>query len=240
MATEEKEMSFLDHVEVLRWHLVRSSAVIIAFAAVAFFMKDFIFDVIIFAPKNPDFITYRFFCEISRMVGTDGLCIDDIPFTFQSLAMGEQFNVHIWTSITAGFILAFPFVIWEFWKFISPGLYEKERKGAKTFIVISSFLFFWDNTPIFLSPLFAILMALKDLSLEMLIGIITPGNRTVFFKGSIGNISGKSSFNFLSSSSPSIENKGKNSPSSSFPPTIISSNMLMYDFVIKLCHHDIA
>ena len=81
MATEEKEMSFLDHVEVLRWHLVRSSAVIIAFAAVAFFMKDFIFDVIIFAPKNPDFITYRFFCEISRMVGTDGLCIDDILFS---------------------------------------------------------------------------------------------------------------------------------------------------------------
>ena len=142
MAAEEKEMSFLDHVEVLRWHLVRSSAVIIALSVVAFLMKDFIFNVIIFAPKNPDFITYRFFCEVSRMFGAEGLCIDNIPFTFQSLAMGEQFNVHIWTSITAGFIVAFPFVIWEFWKFISPGLYEKERKGAKVFILISSFLFF--------------------------------------------------------------------------------------------------
>jgi sec-independent protein translocase protein TatC len=65
-----------------------------------------------------------------------------MPFTFQSLAMGEQFNVHIWTSVTVGFIIAFPFIIWEFWKFISPALYENERKNARSFIIISSFLFF--------------------------------------------------------------------------------------------------
>ncbi len=105
-------------------------------------MKDFIFNTILFAPKNADFITYRFFCKVSQFFGTDGLCIDDIPFTFQSLAMAEQFSVHIWTSFTAGFIVAFPFIVFEFWKFISPGLYEKERKGAKTFIIVSSFLFF--------------------------------------------------------------------------------------------------
>ena len=139
---EEREMSFLDHVEVLRWHLVRSSVAILIFATVAFIMKDFVFDTILFAPKDAGFITYRFFCEVSKVFGTDGLCIDDIPFTFQSLAMAEQFSVHIWTSITVGFIVAFPFVIWEFWKFISPGLYEKERKGALSFIIISSLLFF--------------------------------------------------------------------------------------------------
>jgi sec-independent protein translocase protein TatC len=142
MATEEKEMSFLDHVEVLRWHLLRSTAVIMIFSIIAFFMKHLIFDLILFAPKNADFITYRAFCKVSRFFGTEGLCITEIPFTFQSLAMAEQFSVHIWTSITVGFIIAFPFVIYEFWKFISPGLYEKERKGAKAFIVISSFLFF--------------------------------------------------------------------------------------------------
>lgn len=142
MAEVEKEMSFLDHVEVLRWHLVRSAAVVMLFGIVAFLMKNFIFNVVLFAPKSPDFITYRFFCKISRFFGTDGLCIDDLPFTFQSLAMAEQFSIHIWTSITVGFIISFPFIVWEFWKFISPGLYEKERKGAKTFIVISSFLFF--------------------------------------------------------------------------------------------------
>lgn len=139
---EKNEMSFLDHVEELRWHLVRSAAAILLFAIVAFVMKDFIFDTVIFAPKDAEFITYRFFCEVSKMFGTDGLCIDDIPFNFQSLAMAEQFSVHIWTSITVGFIIAFPFIIWEFWKFISPGLYEKERKGALYFIIISSILFF--------------------------------------------------------------------------------------------------
>jgi sec-independent protein translocase protein TatC len=142
MAKELKEMSFLDHVEELRWHLVRSSFAIIIVATIAFFFKDIIFDKFLFAPKDPNFITYRFFCKVSRFFGTDGLCIDEMPFTFQSLAMGEQFSVHIWTSITVGFIIAFPFIIWEFWKFISPGLYENERKNAKSFIFVSSFLFF--------------------------------------------------------------------------------------------------
>ncbi|MCF6181325.1 twin-arginine translocase subunit TatC [Lutibacter sp.] len=139
---DKDEMSFLDHVEELRWHLVRSTLAIFVFGIIAFLMKGFIFDNIIFAPKNPNFITYRFFCSVSKFFGADGLCITEIPFKFQSLAMGEQFSVHIWTSITVGIILAFPFIVWEFWKFISPGLYEKERKGAKTFIIISSFLFF--------------------------------------------------------------------------------------------------
>jgi sec-independent protein translocase protein TatC len=142
IAEPEKDMSFLDHVEELRWHLVRSSAAIFLFGIIAFLMKNFIFNKIIFAPKDPDFITNRTFCRVSRFFGTDGLCIDKIPFTLQSLEMGEQFSVHIWISITVGFIIAFPFIIWEFWKFISPGLYEKERKGALAFIIVSSFLFF--------------------------------------------------------------------------------------------------
>jgi len=139
---QEKEMSFLDHVEILRWHLVRSSFTIVLVSIVAFVMKDFIFNTILFAPKDANFITYRFFCNVSKIFGADGLCITDIPFTFQSLAMAEQFSVHIWTSITVGFIVAFPYIIWEVWRFISPGLYEKERKGAFVFIIISSFLFF--------------------------------------------------------------------------------------------------
>ena len=142
MAKQENEMSFLDHVEELRWHLVRSAAAILVLAAIAFFNKDLIFNKILFAPKDPNFITYRFFCKVSQFFNTDGLCIDEMPFTFQSLAMGEQFSVHIWTSITVGFIIAFPFIIYEFWKFISPGLYESERKNAKSFIIVSSFLFF--------------------------------------------------------------------------------------------------
>src|SRR5210317_756196 len=139
---EEKEMSFLDHVEILRWHLVRSTAAIIIFGFLAFLMKDFVFNTIIFAPKNPEFATYKFFCAVSQFFGTDGLCIEELPFTFQSLAMAEQFSVHIWTSVTAGFVVAFPYIVYEFWKFISPGLYPNERKGARSFIIISSILFF--------------------------------------------------------------------------------------------------
>ena len=142
MKKPEKEMSFLDHVEELRWHLVRSTIAILIVASVAFIFKGIVFDKILFAPKDAGFVTYRFFCMVSKFFGTEGLCIDDIPFTFQSLAMAEQFSVHIWTSIAVGFILSFPFIIYEFWKFISPGLYEKERKGARSFIVISSMLFF--------------------------------------------------------------------------------------------------
>ena len=139
---EEKDMSFLDHIEELRWHLVRSTAAVFIVAIAAFLMKGIIFDKVLFAPKDGDFITYRFFCAVSRFFGTEGLCIEDIPFTFQSLAMAEQFSVHIWTSITVGFILAFPYIVWEVWRFISPGLYEKERRGARSFIFVSSLLFF--------------------------------------------------------------------------------------------------
>jgi sec-independent protein translocase protein TatC len=142
MAKEQNEMSFLDHLEILRWTLVRSSGAVLVVSAFAFLMKDFIFNTIILAPKDASFTTYKFLCRISKSLGTDGLCIDDIPFVVQSRTMSGQFSAHIWTSITAGFILAFPFILWEIWKFIKPGLYPKERKNARSFIIISSFLFF--------------------------------------------------------------------------------------------------
>jgi len=142
MAKEKKEMSFLDHLEVLRWTLVRSAGAVFAVSVFAFMMRDFIFNKIILSPKDPSFATYQFLCKISKILGTDGLCIDEIPFIVQSRTMAGQFSAHIWTSITAGFILAFPFILWEVWKFIKPGLYPKERKNAKSFIIISSFLFF--------------------------------------------------------------------------------------------------
>ncbi|MBJ2174643.1 twin-arginine translocase subunit TatC [Aureibaculum sp. A20] len=139
---EEKEMSFLDHLEVLRWTLVRSTLAVLVMSSIAFLMKSFIFDVIIFLPKDPQFITYRFLCNLSEKLGTNGLCIEEIPFIVQSRTMAGQFSAHIWTSITVGFIAAFPFILWEIWKFIKPALYVKERKHARSFIIISSLLFF--------------------------------------------------------------------------------------------------
>jgi sec-independent protein translocase protein TatC len=105
-------------------------------------MKDFIFNSILLAPKDPQFFTYRFLCSVSKSFGTEGLCIDEIPFIVQSRTMAGQFSAHIWTSIAFGFVMAFPYIIWEVWKFIKPALYETEKKSAKSFIIVTSFLFF--------------------------------------------------------------------------------------------------
>lgn len=147
MAKKEKknpdEMSFLDHLEVLRWHLIRSVLAVVIIACVAFMFKSFIFDVILFGPKNMDFPTYKFFCNIATYFGiTSEFCGESLPFTIQSRLMAGQFSAHIWTSIWAGVIVGFPYILFEVWRFISPGLYENERKHSRGFILTASFLFF--------------------------------------------------------------------------------------------------
>ena len=131
--TEQKspdEMSFLDHLEELRWHLIRSTLAIVIIACLAFIFKGFIFDTILFGPKNMDFPTYKFFCNIATFFGvTSEFCSESLPFTIQSRLMAGQFSAHIWTSIWAGVIIGFPYILYELWRFISPGLYEKERKS---------------------------------------------------------------------------------------------------------------
>ena len=139
----ENEMSFLDHLEELRWHLIRSSLAIIILATLAFIAKDFIFDTLIFGPKKADFWTYELFCNISKMMGQGtSFCIQELPFRIQSRAVSGQFSAHLWTSITAGFIIAFPYILLEFWRFIRPGLHANERKNARGFIFVASILFF--------------------------------------------------------------------------------------------------
>lgn len=137
------EMSFLDHLEELRWLLVRSSAAILICATVAFFFSDFIFNEIIFGPKNINFISYRLFCELSTQLDlSESFCVTELPFNIQNTAIEGQVSLLIWTCITAGFIIAFPYMLWLLWNFISPALYEKERKYAKAFVSIASLLFF--------------------------------------------------------------------------------------------------
>jgi sec-independent protein translocase protein TatC len=141
-ASPEKEMSFLDHLEELRWHLIRSTIAVVVLAGLAFIFKHFIFDVLIFGPTKPEFPTYAMFCEISRYLGMDTFCFQEMPFKIQSRTMAGQFSAHMWTSIYAGIIVAFPYILYEFWRFISPGLREKERKSSRGFILIASVLFF--------------------------------------------------------------------------------------------------
>ncbi len=145
-----KEMSFLDHLEALRWHLIRSVIAISMAGVWAFFNKHLLFDVIIFGPKRADFITYRALCKLSPylhqwapfLFEADGLCMgQDFP-DLQNLEMGGQFTTHMVVALVAGFIIAFPYIIWEIWRFISPALSPNERKNSKGFIFFTSFLFF--------------------------------------------------------------------------------------------------
>jgi len=139
---QEKEMSFLDHLEELRWHIIRSTIAIMVAATIAFLGKSFLFDELIFGPTKTDFFTYDFLCRASSIIGYDSFCNTVFDFEVQSRTMAGQFSAHIWTSITFGFVIAFPYVLYEFWKFVSPGLYTKERKNSKGFIFFSSLLFF--------------------------------------------------------------------------------------------------
>ena len=119
MATNKagKEMSFLDHLEEFRWLLVRSTIAILVGACVAYYFSDFILDTIIFGPKDGSFITYRFFCDLANQYNLDkSFCIQELPFELQNRTMEGQFSMLIWTSITVGFVVAFPFILWELWK----------------------------------------------------------------------------------------------------------------------------
>ncbi len=143
MKETANEMSFLDHLEELRWHLIRSTLAVVIIGCIAFAVSGFIFDNIIFAPSRMNFATYEFFCNIATFFNMESdFCAETLPFTIQSRTMAGQFSADIWTSIWAGVIIAFPYILFEMWKFISPGLYEKERKNSKGFIFIASLLFF--------------------------------------------------------------------------------------------------
>ena len=147
---QEDEMSFLDHLEILRWHLIRSVTAILLASIGAFIFKSFIFDVVIFGPKKPDFITYQFLCSFSKMMSdlvpamfpNDAICIGQNLPDLVNLTMAGQFSAHIITSLVSGVVIAFPYILWEVWRFIKPGLQVKERKMARGFVASASFLFF--------------------------------------------------------------------------------------------------
>ena len=141
--TNEKEMSFLDHLEELRWHLIRAVAAVVIMGTVAFIAKSLIFDTLLLGPSYGSFPTYKSLCKAATFLGfEDSFCFEKLPFSIQSRTLAGQFSAHLWTSITAGFILAFPYVLFQFWKFISPGLKVNERKNSRGFIFTASFLFF--------------------------------------------------------------------------------------------------
>lgn len=138
----EAEMAFVDHIEELRWHIVRSLVAIVLISVVVFFNIERIFDKVILGPAHPEFVAYRWFCAAGKAIGTDQLCLQKINLQFQNTELSGQFMMSFSTSFMIGFILAFPYIFWEFWRFIKPALREQELKYARGIVFWTSLLFF--------------------------------------------------------------------------------------------------
>lgn len=137
-----ESMSFMQHLDALRWHLVRSAIVIVIFGVTLFCFNDFLFDTVIFGPLKQDFISYRALCALGYHVGAgDVMCMTIKAPHLQTLSASEQFFTHMWIALVGGIILAFPFVLYELWKFIKPALKDNESSPAKWFVIVASILF---------------------------------------------------------------------------------------------------
>ncbi len=139
--TADKEMSFLEHLETLRWHLIKSVLAVLVLAILAFMFNNIIFDVILLAPKTPEFITNRLLCDFGNWINISTLCINSNPFQIININMAGQFSTHIMVSIVVGVVVAFPYIFWQIWSFLRPALYDQERDTAQGAVFFSSLLF---------------------------------------------------------------------------------------------------
>ena len=137
------EMSFIDHLEELRWHLIRSVVAILVCAIVVFIYSEFIVDTVLFGPKKSDFVSARWMCRLGNNIGIgDALCFPPVKTEFLETTMTGQFIASFTVAFIGGFIIAFPYVFWEFWRFVRPALSNKERKNTRGVIFWVSLLFF--------------------------------------------------------------------------------------------------
>ncbi|MFW5724941.1 MAG: twin-arginine translocase subunit TatC [Bacteroidota bacterium] len=134
-------MSFWAHLEELRGHLVRSAIAVVVLAIGAFIAKNIIFDYVILAPKEPFFITNRAFCYLAQLLSTPALCINQSPVEIINIDLAGQFKTHIIVSLIAGVIVAFPYILWEFWRFIRPALRPGEQANSRGAVFVTSLLF---------------------------------------------------------------------------------------------------
>ncbi|HXL58554.1 MAG TPA: twin-arginine translocase subunit TatC [Chitinophagaceae bacterium] len=137
------EMSFVDHLEELRWHIIRSLLAILVFAAVIFINIKWVFDNIIAGPISPNFVSYRAFCDFSHWLHLgDSLCLPPLSINMQTTTFGGQFFGSFSIAFVGGLIAAFPYIFWEFWRFVKPALKPNELKGTRFVIFWVSFFFF--------------------------------------------------------------------------------------------------
>jgi len=136
-------MSFIDHLEALRWHLIRSVIAVLVGAILIFIYAGEVVNKILMGPAHNNFITYSVLCNIGKKLKIgDALCLGEFTIKFQSNAMTEQFMTTFTIAFIGGFVLAFPYVFWEFWRFVRPALSQKEIKRTRGIIFWVSTLFF--------------------------------------------------------------------------------------------------
>ncbi len=137
----EKEMTFWDHLTELRKRLFRMILAWLVMTVVAFIYSRFIFDKILLAPKNSDFITYKWLCKLGELIHVDTLCLPPMSLSIINLNLSGQFMTDMTVSMFAGLILGSPFIIYQIWQFVMPALYVKERKYARRAVFVMMFLF---------------------------------------------------------------------------------------------------
>jgi sec-independent protein translocase protein TatC len=139
----DQEMTFIDHLEELRWHILRSLLAIMAAAILIFVYIDWVYDTVITGPLQKDFVSYIALCRFSHWAKMgDTLCLPPARVELQAITFGAQFMSSISIAFMGGFIVAFPYVFWEFWKFVRPALTPKELKSTRGAIFWVSFFFF--------------------------------------------------------------------------------------------------
>ncbi len=139
----KSEMTFIDHLEELRSHIIRCVLAILVMGGVIFYYRNWIFDNVIYGPLNPDFISYRVLCQFSHWAHMgEALCMPAVKVEMQSNTFGGQFLSSISMALIGGVVVAFPFIFWEFWRFVRPALKEKEVKNTRFVIFWVSFFFF--------------------------------------------------------------------------------------------------
>ncbi|MDZ7936143.1 MAG: twin-arginine translocase subunit TatC, partial [Emticicia sp.] len=129
--SEGKEMGFLDHLEELRWHLIRAAISIVFFMIFAFVFIEDIYEKVILGPSKTDFWTYRMLCKLGELVHAPGLCVEKLQFSLMSREVSGQFVMAFTSAAIIGLVFAFPYVFWEIWRFIKPGLKPSESKSAR-------------------------------------------------------------------------------------------------------------
>lgn len=129
-------MSFLDHLEELRWRLVKIAIAILLIGIVIFTFQEWVMRNVFLAMKDPEFISFKLMCTYFDV------CVESIPISFQSTTMSGQFSYALMTSMLGGVVLGFPYIFYQIWAFVKPGLKQNEKSAVKGIVFYVSILFF--------------------------------------------------------------------------------------------------